>query len=334
MTSQLRLGALLFALLFVASTPAAAELKVCNRTSYVLYAATAAAAGGDIASQGWARIAPGDCQAVLRGDLTAQAYYLYARTSQAHGGPSRAWGGLQPVCVKDVTFAGRQSASARDCDSDNYFPLPFAVIDVHRMKSWTTTLSETPLIATLSEAAAAGVKRLLGDLGYKSATIADGSALADFRVRQHLAPKASEADLFDALETTALKVTAPTGYSICNDTTKPFAAAIGQKEAGSWTSHGWWKVAPGSCAKAITAPLATDSVYLFVQKVAGSALVSGSERFCVADIEFDIQGRTRCKDRGLGEAGFAPTPVLGLSGFAAHVGESGLVTSRYKVTPK
>jgi uncharacterized membrane protein len=101
-----------------------------------------------------------------------------------------------------------------------------------------------------------------------------------------------------------------------------------------WTSHGWWKIAAGSCAKAITAPLTTDSIYLFVQKVAGPALVSGSAKFCIADIEFDIQGRTRCKERGLGEAGFAPTRVLGLSGFAAHVGEAGLIAPRRGAAPK
>ena len=57
----------------------------------------------------------------------------------------------------------------------------------------------------------------------------------------------------------------------------------------------------------------------------GPALVSGKDKFCVADIEFDIQDRAHCRDRGLGELGFAATPVKGLSGFAAHVGETGLL---------
>jgi len=332
MTSALRLGALLCAFLCTAISPAAADLKVCNRTSYVLYASSATATGGEIESRGWTRIAPGDCQAVLRDDLTARAYYLYARSSQAHGGLPRAWGGAQPVCVKDISFATHQSG--RDCESDNFFSLPFAAIETHGRKSWTTTLSETPAIATLNDATAAGVKRLLKDIGYPDASISGGIALADFHKRQHLSSKASAADLFDALETTALKVTAPAGYSICNDTAKPLAAAIGQHEAGAWTSHGWWKIAAGSCAQAITTPIATDSVYLFVQRVSGPALVSGKEKFCVADIEFDIQGRTRCKERGLGEAGFAPTRVQGLSGFAAHVGESGLIAPRRRAAPK
>jgi uncharacterized membrane protein len=200
------------------------------------------------------------------------------------------------------------------------------------MTSWTSTLSESPSLASLADARTAGLKRLLHDLGYPIATL-DGSpdkkaetALADFRKRQHLAPGASTSDLFDALETNAFKIATPAGYSICNDTTKPVAAALGEKSAGGkWISHGWWKIAPGSCARAITAPLATDILYLYVQKVGGPALVSGKDTFCVADIEFDIQDRVRCKARGLGEVGFAATPVNGLSGFAAHVGESGLV---------
>jgi uncharacterized membrane protein len=333
MTSALRLGALLCALLCLASTPAAAQLNVCNRTSYVLYAATAAATAGQIASQGWTRIVPGDCRTVLPGDMTAQSYYLYARSSQAHGGPARAWGGGQSVCVRDVSFATHQSVGARDCESDNYFALPFAAIDSHHLKSWTTTLSETPATATLIDARTAGLKRLLNDLGYRIAAI-DGhpdkeaeSALADFRKRQHLTAQASASDLFDALETNAFKVATPAGYSVCNDTAKAIAVAVGEKSGSNWVSHGWWKIAAGSCAKAITAPLSADSLYLYAQRIGGGALVSGGDKFCVADIEFDIQGRTGCKNRGLGEAGFAQTPVRGLSGFAAHVGESGLVTA-------
>jgi uncharacterized membrane protein len=68
-----------------------------------------------------------------------------------------------------------------------------------------------------------------------------------------------------------------------------------------------------------------DSVFLLVQKIGGPALVSGPNKFCVADIEFDIQGRGRCAGRGLTEMGFAETKVQGLTGYAAHVGESGLI---------
>jgi uncharacterized membrane protein len=340
MTVALHYGLLAAAFLVLYANPAAADLKICNRTSYVLYAATAAETPSEFASQGWTRLVPGACQSALSGALTAMAYYVYARSSEAHAGPARAWGGTRPICVKDVDFTSRDSVSAHECQSDNFFTLPFAAIDTHHLTSWIMTLSETADIATLDEARTAGLKRLLKDLGYKFAVI-DGRAdkaadvaLADFRKRQHVSQNATDSDMFDALETGALKAAAPAGYSICNDTAQPLAAAIGEKIAGNWISHGWWKIAAGSCARAITTPLSADSIYLFAQKVGGPALVTGRDKFCVADIEFDVQGRTRCKDRGLSEIGFAKTQTKGMTGYSAHVGETGLVAPGYRTTSK
>jgi uncharacterized membrane protein len=319
---------------------AAADLRICNRTSYVLYAATATDRAGDIESQGWSRVTPGACRTAFSGALVASAYYVYARSSQAHAGPARAWGGDKPICVKDGNFSTRTASTARDCASDDFFTLPFAPVDTHRMTSWTMTLSETPNIATLDAARLAGRKRLLKDLGYKIASLdglANGtadSALLDFRRKLHVSLRATDGDLFDALETSALKITAPAGYSICNDTAKPLAAAIGEKIGSGWISHGWWKIDAGSCATAITTPLAADSLYLFAQKVGGAAVVTGHAKFCVADIEFDIQGRTRCKDRGLNEIGFAETRVKGLTGYSAHIGDTGLLPAGYRSTSK
>jgi uncharacterized membrane protein len=333
MSAFSRCFALAIVVLCFFTARASAALTLCNRTSYILYVATATETASDVASHGWTRVVPGVCQSVLASDLGAVALDIYARTSQAHSGPARAWGGDRQVCVQDINFTTHVPSSSHDCPSDNFYLLPFARIDTRRLVSWTSTLSESPSLASLTDARIAGLKRLLHDLGYPIAAI-DGhpdkvaeTALADFRKRQHVKPEASAADLFDALETNAVKVATPAGYSICNDTTKSIAAALGEKSAANWVSHGWWKIAPGSCARAITAPLATDMLYLYVQKVGGPALVSGQDRFCVADIEFDIQGRAHCKERGLGELGFAATPVKGLSGFAAHVGEAGLVRS-------
>ena len=340
MNAALRCGFPAVVMLFLFAVPAAADLKLCNRTSYVLYSAAATVTASEIVGQGWTRIAPGACRTVLPGNLTASGYYVYARSSDAHAGPARAWGGDKPVCVRDVDFNSRNTLFAHGCSSDDFFTLPFASIDAHHSPSWTMMLSETPAIATLDQAKTAGLKRLLKDLGYNLASSDSGpdkafdAALADFRKRLHVFAKASDADLFDALETSALKVTAPAGYSICNDTTKPLAAAIAKKDGANWISQGWWKIEAGSCAQAITTPLAADNIYLFAQKVGGSAVVAGRTTFCAANIEFDIQGRTRCRDRGLSEVGFAETTVKGVTGYAAHVGETGLVLPRYRSTSK
>jgi len=324
-------GVLTLALGAMLAAPAAASMKVCNRTSYVLYAATANDAPTGISSQGWSRVAPGACRVVLPPDLTAPAYYIHARSSRAHSGPARAWGGDKQVCVKDTNFATQNPFSARDCLNDDFYELPFAPVDTHHLRNWTTTFSETPALTTLQQAQLAGLKRLLKDLGYRLAAIdgkpdkATEAALADFRKRLRIAANASIDDLFDALETEALKTATPSGYSVCNDTAKAVAAALGQKQGAAWVAHGWWKIAAGSCAKLVADLAGIDSLFLFVQTVNGPALVTGKEKFCVADIEFDIQGRTNCGKRGLSEVGFMETKVRGLSGFSAHVGEQGLV---------
>ncbi len=326
--------------LALTASPSQAALTLCNRTSYVLYAATGTAARDGIAAQGWTRVAPGICEPVLHEDLMAPAYYLYARSSQAHAGPARAWGGSRLICVKDGTFASKDVLDASHCASDDFFQLPFAEVDTHRMRSWTATFSESPQLASLPAAQLAGLKRLLRDLGYRIGAI-DGNAdkaaegaLLDFRKKMKMASQASVSDVFDALETEAMKTATPVGYSVCNDTAKSVAAALGQKTRADWISHGWWKIAAGSCAKLTDSLDGNESVYLFVQKIGGPPLVTGPSKFCVTDIEFDIQGRGRCAARGLTEAGFAETKVKGLTGFAAHVGGNGLVKPQPRRPPK
>jgi uncharacterized membrane protein len=331
MKLALRCAALVLLALGVFAAPGHAALTLCNRTSYVLYAATAEAVPGGAQAQGWSRVAPGSCKPVVPGDLSAGAYYLYARSSQAHGGPARAWGGSTPICVKDSNFANRDAVNANACATDDFFQLPFASVATQRMPNWTTTLSEGPELANLPAAQLAGLKRLLRDVGYRIDAI-DGQpdkrtdwALLDFRKKMRMTPKASVDDVFDALETEALKVAKPAGYAVCNDTAKSVAAAIGQKSGRDGISHGWWKIAAGSCARLMADLGGADSVYLFVQKIGGGPLVSGPEKFCTANIEFDIQGRTGCAGRGLMDTGFLETRVKGLPGLMLHVGESGLL---------
>ncbi|MEJ0042483.1 MAG: DUF1036 domain-containing protein [Rhizomicrobium sp.] len=227
----LALGCSLFA------SPSRAALTLCNRTSYVLYAATGTAMTGGVAAQGWSRVTPGTCQAVLPDDLTAPAYYLYARSSQAHSGAQRAWGGNVQICVKDTNFTNRDAVNQTHCATDDFFQLPFATVDTHHLRSWTATFSETPQLASLPQAQLAGLKRLLRDAGYRIAAIdaapdkATDAALADFRKKLRLAPTASVADMFDALETEALKNATPAGYAVCNDTAKAGGGGDGPEAA-------------------------------------------------------------------------------------------------------
>ena len=316
------------ALAFAFAAPQAhASLKLCNRTSYVIYAATAVSTTTDSIVQGWTRIAPGSCRVAINGDLIGSAYYVYARTSSAHFGASRAWAGNRSFCTKDTDFSLHQAPLTMICPSADMAELPFASVVTHHMRSWTTTFNEMPSFDSMKSAERAGLKRLLrdngaGDTGSDNAV---NAALTTLRKRLRLSDKATTDDVLDALETEAMKTAAPAGYAVCNEANSTFWAALGQRKGAGWMAHGWWMVAPGSCAKMISEPMTGSKIYLRVEKAKGRELVSGSEYFCVANIEFDIQGREHCGARGLIKAGFTETNAKGAPGFVAHVSDAGLV---------
>jgi uncharacterized membrane protein len=308
--------------------PAHASLRLCNRTSYILYAATGVASATDIVVRGWTRIVPGACRVALNGDLAAQAYYLYARSSPAHSGASRAWSGQVGLCAKDKDFALHVAAGSMTCATADANVLPFALINTHHMRSWTTTFRETPDFDSMQSAERAGLERLLSDIGERGANSpkAIDLELLKFRKRLHMPPNARIDAVFDALETESLKTAAPLGYTICNDTVKPVWAAIGEKNGGVMDSRGWWAVGAESCTKVIAQSVAGHTIYLHVERAKNKALVSGSATFCVTNIEFEVQDNTRCAARGLREVGFAATNLNGSPGFTAHISDDGLVS--------
>jgi uncharacterized membrane protein len=331
-------GMLLLALaalsLMFALAPAHAALTLCNRTSYILYAATAAIQSPRSETEGWTRIVPGECQVARKEPLTAETYLIYARSSLAHSGPARAWGGAYPVCVKDANFSVTQAVTQPYCTAEDTFPLPFAALDNRGKNIWTMNFDEQPVM-NLTEAQLAGVKRLLADNGYKIGRIdgkpdkATGAALMDFRRRMHFTADAGNDQLFEALEREARRKIAPAGYTVCNESREPLLLALGQMDgsaaaANKAVSRGWWTVQPGACAKAVTTPLNNDAVFLLAQRKNGSTLVGGAQRFCTTAAAFEIHGAADCPARGFAASGFAATPTKGLSGYVAHIGPAGL----------
>lgn len=321
-------GALALAAAFRAA-PALADLRICNRTSYVIYAAVGYESGTQMLTRGWTRIVPGDCGTALEGRLDQPAYFLYARSSRAHGGPARAWGGRIRLCAKETNFAIDVPVGAAHCGSDDAFLMPFASLSTGRKASWTTTLTGTRHFSNMPAARAAGIARLLSDIGYHVTPDGDpaqaAKPLADFRTRMRLSANVSDADLFDALETEAQKTAAPEGYSVCNDGQSELWAAVALRSPRLSVARGWWDVPPGACAKVLTMALSFDTVYLLAQKHGNNKLVGGTAAFCVADVAFEIFGDTGCAKRGLTQAGFAATNTKGQSGFVAHIGDDGLL---------
>jgi uncharacterized membrane protein len=312
----------------LAPAPAHAALTLCNRTSYILYAATSAIQSPRSETQGWTRLTPGECQLARKEPLTAETYLIHARSSIAYSGPARAWGGNYPVCVKDANFTIRQAVTQPYCTAEDTFALPFAPLDNRGKSVWTMNFDEQPVMS-LVQAQLAGVKRLLADNGYKIGAIDGkpdkytGAALADFRKKMRFTATAGNAELFEALEREARKKIAPAGYTVCNESRESLLVALGQTDGAMPVSRGWWTVQPGACAKAVTTPLNGD-VFLLAQKKSGGTLVGGPQRFCTASAAFEIRGAASCAARGFVESGFAATPTKGLTGYVAHIGATGL----------
>jgi len=313
------------------ASPAEAALKLCNRTSYILYAATSAVSGNGSSTKGWIRIAPGDCQIARPEKLSSQSYLVYARSALAHSGPERAWGGDFPLCVKDGDFTLNRRGAAANCAGD-VFAVAFATIETHNRPDWTMTFDDQPQFGALEAAQLAGVKRLLKDNGYKIPAIdakpnkATGAALEDFRRKMKFAERAGNAELFTALEAEAAKRGGtPQGYTVCNDGGADVVAAIGEPAGADFVTRGWWHIAGRACARMITTPLKNAAVWLLAQKPGGAVTVSGADQFCVAGQEFEIKGRKDCAQRGYTQAGFARTPTHGKSGLMVHINESGVV---------
>ncbi|MBV9548621.1 MAG: DUF1036 domain-containing protein [Alphaproteobacteria bacterium] len=317
--------------LFCAATPARAALTLCNRTSFILYAATAAIKSPQSQTQGWTRIAPGECQAARSEELMAETYLVHARSSLAHSGPAKAWGGNFPLCVKDGNFHFQQNGALAVCKEEGAFALPFAPLDIKGKRSWTTTLDESPALASLTAAQLVGVKRLLKDNGFDVGSLdgapnkKTGAALAAFRKQAKLPERAGNSELFAALEKEALKHNAAAGYAICNDGKAALQAALATMEGGASVARGWWAVPPGACARAITMPLGKGSYYLFARRKGGAAIVTGPDKFCIAPTAFESKERDNCPAHGAAEAGFAQTQTRALSGYVAHIGDKGLL---------
>ena len=71
--------------LLASAAPAYADLKLCNRMSYVVEAAIGIDDKAATATRGWFRIDPAACRVVAQGTLTADRILLNARALGVYG---------------------------------------------------------------------------------------------------------------------------------------------------------------------------------------------------------------------------------------------------------
>ncbi len=314
--------------------------SVCNETRFVLEAVTARPDGRAVLVQGWTRLRPGECRLVVNAPLARGTHYLYARTSDAHRGGRRQWGGGATLCVDP---SGNFSIeNPPQCAAMGLEERRFRRVQINKRDSFRTSFAEAEPY-TLARARAAGIQRLLSDAGYDLPArggVVDlrrvAAAIAQFRSAAHLAANASEDQLIDALETAARRRSDQIGLTLCNRTRARMWTAIARRGAESWESRGWWGLAPGGCARTIDETLTQQVYYVYaaIETAGGDQeLAAAGEAFCTSPSRFAIYGRGNCEARYYDEALFSPISSRGRAGMVIEFSERDFISQAEPSAP-
>jgi uncharacterized membrane protein len=303
--------------LLASAAPAHADLKLCNRMSYVIEAAIGIDDKAATATRGWFRIDPAACRVVVQGTLTADRILLNARALGVYGSSPIPQNGGDTLCIASDNFV---IAAARQC-RPGQTPAPFTQIT-------PTPTDDGNLVAYLAEdseyddeqAKLAGIQRLLVIAGYDAAPIdgVDGpktqAALAAFLRNRGLTPDIVQAPNFFAVMIDAVQSPSSTGLTWCNDTPHKIMAAVATDDGKAVTSRGWYRIEPGKCLH----PDVTGQpkqVFSFAEAVDAENRTirfkdrplnwGGTTQLCTRENKFEINEQGDCGTRGLAPIGFA-----------------------------
>jgi uncharacterized membrane protein len=295
---------------------AKADLKLCNRMSYVIEAAIGIDDKSTTATRGWFRIDPAACRVVLQGALTADRILLNARALAVYGASPLPQNGGDSLCVARDNFV---IAAARQC-RPGQTPAAFTQIS-------PTRTDDGNLVAYLAEdseyddeqARLAAIQRLLVIGGFDASPIdgVDGpktqAALSAFLKNRGLAADFVQSPNFFTTMVEAVQAPSSTGLTWCNDTPHKVMAAVGTDDGKTVTSRGWYRIEPGKCLH----PDVTGQpkrIFSFAEAVdAENRTVrfkdkplnwGGDTQLCTRESKFEVSEQSECNTRGLSSTGF------------------------------
>ena len=301
---------------FAGTAPAHADLKICNRMSYVIEAAIGIDDKSATATRGWFRIDPAMCRVVAQGTLAADRILLNARALGVYGSSPIPQNGSDALCVAPDNFV---IAAARQC-RPGQTPAPFTQIN-------PTRADDGNLVAYLAEdseyddeqARLAGIQRLLVIAGFDASPIdgVDGpktqAALAAFLKSRGLAPDFAQSPNFFTTMVEAAQAPSSTGLTWCNDTPHKVMAAVATDDGKTIASRGWYRIEPGKCLH----PDVTGQpkrIFSFAEAVdADNRTIrfkdkplnwGGETQLCTRESKFEINEQGECGTRGLNPIGF------------------------------
>jgi uncharacterized membrane protein len=290
---------------FAFSAPAFADLKICNRMSYVVEAAIGIDQKAATATRGWFRIDPA------------------TRALSVYGASPLPKNGSDTLCVASGDFV---IGAARQCRAGQT-PAPFTQV--------TPTIGDDGnLVAYLAEdsdyddeqARLAAIQRLLVIAGYDAAPIdgVDGpktrAALKGFLGSRGLSSDAAQSPDFFTTMIAAVQSPSPSGLSWCNDTPHRIVAAVATDDGKAVVSRGWYRIDPGKCVH----PDVTGQprrVYSFAEAVdADNRTIKvkdkplnwgGTKELCTRERRFETNEQGDCASRGFSATGFSVVDISG-----------------------
>ena len=301
----------------LSSEPAHADLKLCNRMSYVVEAAIGIDDKSATATRGWFRIDPAACRVVVQGTLNADRILFNARALAVYGASPIPQNGSDTLCVAKDNFV---IAAARQCRAGQ--------TSAQFTQVTPTQTDDGNLVAYLAEdseyddeqAKLAGIQRLLVIAGYDAAPIdgVDGpktqAALAAFLKSRGLSSDVVQSANFFSTMVDAVQSPSATGLTWCNDTPHKIMAAVAADDGKSVVSRGWYRIEPGKCLhpdvsgtpkQVFSFAVAVDADNHTIKVKDKPLNWGGAKELCTRESKFETNEQSDCASRGFAATGFA-----------------------------
>lgn len=127
-------GVAAFLMVGMGSGAALADLKLCNKTESRVGVALGYKNQEGWASEGWWNIGPNKCETLLKGELIARYYYIFAVDYDKGG----SWGGKAMMCTRDKEFTIREITN---CKERGFQLTGFFEVDTGEETDWSISLS-------------------------------------------------------------------------------------------------------------------------------------------------------------------------------------------------
>src|ERR1700726_4312245 len=133
--STLAVGLLVALALAASARPAAADFRLCNNTPSRVGVAVGYKDADGWTTEGWWNLPSRTCETVLKGNLVARYYYVYA-IDYDRGGE---WTGRAYMCTRAREFT---IPGIGDCLALGYAPAAFFEVDAGEQAAWAMQLPE------------------------------------------------------------------------------------------------------------------------------------------------------------------------------------------------